>query len=168
MRIRVYQVNKENFPEFGFMDYQFFKANGCEDMRRDMYHQTFAGDVDTNDLEGVFTMFNLNPPAGFAGHSMSVSDLVETNDGLFFCDSFGFTKVKWRVDVEELKSLDGFTFQRGSSEFKLVYSGGLLHCVSLLEKKPNRGWEYCAFFDNCADASEVFKKMYVFFGGVVW
>ena len=69
---------------------------------------------------------------------------------------------------EELKALDGFTFRRGSSEFKLMYSGGLCRVVALLEKKPGQGYRYCGYFDNCSDASDVFRKMYKFFGGIVW
>lgn len=95
MQVKVFQVNKENFREFGFMDYEFFKEHGCEKMRRDMFRLVFDGDLKADTLEGVFEECNLSCPEGYKGHSMSVSDLVETKDGLFFCDSFGFKKVGW-------------------------------------------------------------------------
>ena len=34
----------------------------------------------------------------FTGHSLSVSDIIETPDGkLWFCDSFGWKEVTWRL-----------------------------------------------------------------------
>lgn len=95
MRVKVFQINKENFRKFGFMRYDFFKSNGCEKMRRDMYRLVFDGELKAETLEGVFEECNLSCPDGYKGHSMSVSDLVESEHGLFFCDSFGFKKVGW-------------------------------------------------------------------------
>lgn len=55
-------------------------------------------DVHTQ-LEEIFAKFNVNHPEHFAGHSLSVSDVVEvwetTSDvhRFYYCSRFGFTEV---------------------------------------------------------------------------
>ena len=46
-------------------------------------------------LDDLFYIFNMQHPADFKGHSLSVSDVVKTPDGYFFCDSFGWVKLDW-------------------------------------------------------------------------
>ena len=57
-------------------------------------------------LDWIFGLFNrgygvsqgsLPTPDDFEGHSMSVSDIIETPDGaLWFCDSIGWRRVQWQ------------------------------------------------------------------------
>lgn len=54
-----------------------------------------------NDLEiceKLFEKFNLDHPDNFAGHSMSVSDIVVIVDGkivnAYYCDAIGFKKIE--------------------------------------------------------------------------
>lgn len=101
MYIKIYQVNKENFREWAFMNYEWYKSHGQEKIRRNVYDKVWEGLVDSKSLEDVFELFNLRHPDGFKGHSMSVSDLVENDEGLLFCDSFGFKKVEWEDGVAE-------------------------------------------------------------------
>ena len=49
--------------------------------------------MDANNIEEVFALLNTDAPVGYNGHSLSVSDIVETQDGFHFCDSFGFKKL---------------------------------------------------------------------------
>ena len=48
-------------------------------------------------LEDIYRTFNLDRPADFTGHSLSVSDVVVLNrsgkEEAHYCDSFGFTPV---------------------------------------------------------------------------
>jgi len=44
-------------------------------------------------LNKVFEDFNMNHPADFKGHSLSVSDIVVVDDEVYFCDSFGWKKL---------------------------------------------------------------------------
>lgn len=93
--IRIYQVNKANFREWGFMRYEWFKDHGHEKMNRDMYDLVWEGETEADGLEAIFEQFNLHRPDDFKGHSLSVSDLVERGDGLYFVDSIGFKPVEW-------------------------------------------------------------------------
>jgi hypothetical protein len=47
------------------------------------------------DLERLFIMFNLNHPADFRGHSLSVSDVVAIEGKHYYCDSIGFVELNW-------------------------------------------------------------------------
>ena len=38
----------------------------------------------------IWNKFNIDKPADFIGHSLSVSDIVSINDELFYCDSYGW------------------------------------------------------------------------------
>lgn len=58
-----------------------------------IYDCVFEGTVDCSDLEEVYTLFNVDPPENFSGHSMSVSDVVVEGRTAFFCDSIGFRQV---------------------------------------------------------------------------
>lgn len=49
-------------------------------------------------LEHLFTKFNVEPPIGYAGHSLSVSDVIEIKHKdkeprYLYCDSFGWKDV---------------------------------------------------------------------------
>ena len=45
-------------------------------------------------LANVFTRFNVNRPADFRGHSLSVSDLVMLDDcRIFYCDTIGWVEL---------------------------------------------------------------------------
>lgn len=45
-------------------------------------------------LDGLFRKFNIDRPAGFEGHSLSVSDIIYLADGessdWWFCDAYGW------------------------------------------------------------------------------
>ena len=50
--------------------------------------------VDGRDvLDRLFHVFNTDHPEGFAGRSMSVSDIVCLDGSYFYCDSFGWVDV---------------------------------------------------------------------------
>ena len=61
------------------------------------YQLVFEGEVDTNDLEALYEKFNVDHPAGYRGHSLSMSDIVElydeTGSSFHYVDRFGFQQV---------------------------------------------------------------------------
>lgn len=64
---------------------------------RENYRVAYDGQLGTNDLEEIYTRFNMDHPPGFTGHSLSMSDVVELYDEssseYHFCDHFGFKKI---------------------------------------------------------------------------
>ena len=97
MRIKIYQINvSKDKSRVMFRNLnETRRITGKEDVIRSIYDMVFEGEVDCGTLEDVFQMFNMYSPENFAGRSMSVSDIVEVESKLYFCDSFGFKEVKW-------------------------------------------------------------------------
>lgn len=68
------------------------------------------GDVDCAGMEDVYRPFNIEGHRLYRGHSLSVSDIVEMEDGesvgFYFCDSIGFKKVLFHP--EQTQKADNF------------------------------------------------------------
>jgi hypothetical protein len=61
-----------------------------------IYDEVFSGEVDCTDLESAFALFNSSgTPPLHRGHSISVSDVILTDGGAYFCDSIGFEFVEF-------------------------------------------------------------------------
>ncbi|MGI6072746.1 MAG: DUF3846 domain-containing protein [Lachnospiraceae bacterium] len=101
MDIRIYQINSDRDKNrVSFMEYEALpKFQGAQEPNPEIYDRIYEGSVDCSTLEGVYEKFNLDHPAEFRGHSLSVSDIVEVvkaesvKPGFYFCDSFGFKKI---------------------------------------------------------------------------
>ena len=99
---RIYQV-KEEAKDLRFMDYGWFEKKGiavnCSDYNCVYTGQLPAGGKDSEQiLNSLFETFNVNHPADFTGHSLSVSDVVvlvdaEGREQAYFVDTFGFREV---------------------------------------------------------------------------
>ena len=94
MKIEIYQINtNRDKRHVKFIDLVTTEIDPS------IYDLVFAGEVDAADLEDVFWIFNERLPEGYAGHSMSVSDVVhvlsggKVQNGYYFCMSFGWKKI---------------------------------------------------------------------------
>lgn len=58
-----------------------------------VYNGSITADNQTEALEQLYTIFNINHPIDFKGHSLSVSDVVKLNDTLFYCNRIGWKKL---------------------------------------------------------------------------
>ena len=97
MKIKVFQIVSER-------DKRSVKFAGLEEMKKyqvsdkvnaALYEEVFDGDVDRDTLEGVYELLNTDPQPLYRGHSMSVSDIVKTEEGFFYCDRYGFKTVNF-------------------------------------------------------------------------
>ena len=92
MKVRIYQINKELDTENAlFMGFDFAEKHGGVDSS--VYKCVFDGSLNCSDIENIYTLCNTEHPIGYNGHSLSVSDIVELDDGCYFCDSIGFKKL---------------------------------------------------------------------------
>ena len=95
MRIKIYQINpdrdKNNVKFHNLKNAQRFQ--GKADIDPSIYDEVFNGEVDSDNLEEIFRKFNTEGHPLHRGHSLSVSDVVVTKDGAYYCDSIGFQKV---------------------------------------------------------------------------
>lgn len=94
MKIKIFQVDDRlDRYKTRFQNYDgIMKSAGRVDPS--IYKTVYDGNVDADNLETIFTICNTDHPVGYNGHSMSVSDVVELEDGsCHFCDSFGFKEL---------------------------------------------------------------------------
>ena len=65
--------------------------------------------TERDSLEGIYTRFNIDRPADFHGHSLSVSDIVvlhqDGQDTAHYCDRFGFSQVPEFLEPERAKEV---------------------------------------------------------------
>ena len=93
-KYEIWQVAKDKTREFGFMSLScILELDGK--VNRNNYEKVYEGEFESGDLEELFTMFNLNHPVDFRGHSMSTSDVVVLEGQPYYCDSFGWEKIDW-------------------------------------------------------------------------
>lgn len=73
-----------------------------QEVTKNNYEKVYSGTLDTTDstsevLESIYIKFNLQHPADYRSHSLSVSDIVVLHengvDTAHFCDSIGFVEV---------------------------------------------------------------------------
>lgn len=99
MKIKVYQIAREkDTRNLMFCRYDFAEKRGG--VNPSEYALVFDGDVTARTLDEVFLILNCYGrfPEGYCGRSLSVSDVVVTEDGAFFCDSVGWVELfdKWK------------------------------------------------------------------------
>lgn len=102
MKIKIFQIDHEkdkNGVKFMHTD-RLEKLQGTTNIDASLYKEVFNGEVEAADLEDVYSMFNCEGHPLHRGHSMSISDVVKTEDGVYFCDLVGFKK----IDFDESKT----------------------------------------------------------------
>ena len=148
MRIRVFQIDdSKDADKLKFMSYEnVMKSAGVDS---NIYHQVYGGVVNCKNLEDVMYVCNMAHPAGYYGHSLSVSDVVEVLDGelkgFYFCDSFGFQKIDFDISkVDRSDILKILIIENGKEPYeaeirdelkaKQSVVGGLIEPVYFAEK----------------------------------
>ena len=95
MRVKVYQIDSERDPlrrKFFSLD-ETRSIQGKDGVDASIYDEVLNADMDVDNLEDIFTRLNTEGHPLHRGHSLSVSDVVVTDKGAFFCDSFGFQQI---------------------------------------------------------------------------
>lgn len=94
----IYQITaRDQEHDYRFMNLDFVKRHGMEVNRAD-YELIYAAPLTEKDtLDGIYERFNIQRPADFTGHSLSISDVVVLNDGstvkAYYVDSIGFAEL---------------------------------------------------------------------------
>ena len=122
MRIRVFQIDDSlDYNKHKFMSYDHVMKKGGVDSL--IYRQVYGGIVNCSDIESVFALCNTNPPPGYCGHSLSVSDIVQIqegdNFGFYYCDSIGFKKVPFDIEqTDHLEMLHVLIIENGKEPYE--------------------------------------------------
>lgn len=97
-QLGIYQITARD-PEhdYRFMGLDFVRKKGMTVARAD-YDLIYTAPLTEKDtLDGIYERFNIQRPADFTGHSLSVSDVVVLNDGntvkAYYVDSIGFAEL---------------------------------------------------------------------------
>lgn len=106
MTVDIYQIDMDRDNErvcFMSLDSLPNRQNPTE-IDSSIYDAVYHGDVEANNLEDVYRIFNLEHPENYRGRSLSVSDVVvvSAEDGeqkAYYCDSFGFKEVKFNMEM---------------------------------------------------------------------
>ena len=95
MRIKIYQINPDRDKNLvKFLQYKHLdNFQDTKDINAYIYDEVYNGEVDSDNLEEIFRQFNTEGHPLHRGHSLSVSDVVVTKDGAYYCDSIGFQQV---------------------------------------------------------------------------
>lgn len=112
----IYQITvRDQEHDYRFMNLDFVKRHGMEVNRAD-YELVYTAPLTEKDtLEAIYERFNIQRPADFTGHSLSVSDVVVLNDGksikTCYVDSIGFAELpdffkERKMDLQKETILD--------------------------------------------------------------
>lgn len=134
----IYQLKHgDETRDFRFEPYDRLQAAGLA-LDPANYEQTYTAPLENGmSLEGIFEKFNLDRPADFTGHSLSVSDVVVLHqngqDTAHYVDSFGYT------DVPE--------FLQPEKSFELQHAIDQLHKIheNVMSANPDKTMGQAAF-----------------------
>ena len=91
--------NDKESRSFLFMPFEFVENNPNFGLAR--YNEIYKSEIvtahdETEDvLDDIYSDFNMRRPKDFKGHSLSTSDMVKMDGRYFYCDSYGWTEVKF-------------------------------------------------------------------------
>ena len=113
MRVKIYQIN-------GARDEKREKFLGTDARERlhlpqaidpAIYDEVFNAEIDESTPEEIYRRFNSEGHPLHRGHSLSVSDVVVTENGAYFCDDVGFRQ----IDFDETQT------QKPDNLMRVVY-----------------------------------------------
>ena len=113
MRVKIYQINSgrdEKREKFLGMDARE-RLNFPQTVDPAIYDEVFSAEIDESDPEEIYRRFNTEGHPLHRGHSLSVSDVVVTESGAFFCDDIGFRE----IDFDETQT------QKPDNLMRVVY-----------------------------------------------
>lgn len=102
--VRIWQLKPDSDFKLRFRSYSETQK-ACGEPSTKNYSAVYDGELETNDLEAIYTKFNIDHPEGFIGHSLSISDVVELYDDsssqFYFVDSIGFQEIEFNSCKQE-------------------------------------------------------------------
>lgn len=98
-QVRIYQLSQDSPLMMRYISLTEREKRGFGTPQRSEYRLAYEGEVDGFDLEAVWEKFGNRVPKGFAGHALSISDIVEFTDGnasrRFYVEPRGFAEINF-------------------------------------------------------------------------
>lgn len=102
--VRIWQLKPDSDFELRFRSIDEIQ-NICGEPSIKNYDVVYDGELDTNELEAIYSKFNIDHPEGFTGHSLSISDVVELYDdsgsAFHYVDRIGFKEIEFGSNEQE-------------------------------------------------------------------
>ena len=154
----IYQIKSgDETRDYRFEPYDRLQATG-RSVDRANYDIVYTAPLDgKTTLEDIYRTFNIDHPADFKGHSLSVSDVVVLHQGgkdtAHYCDSFGFQQVPEFLRENPLRTTELSTEQNEN-----MIDGVINNTPSIgeLEAKVKAGEQI--FLIDLADAAKAEAK----------
>jgi hypothetical protein len=153
MKIKIFQISqdrdKDRVKFLSLQEMQNFQRSQGESalINPRIYDEVFSGEVDCRDLESVYTLFNTNHPPFFRGTSLSMSDIVQTEDGFHYCDRFGFENI--RFDPSQTHKPDNLLRVVGIEPGKPACEAEIADSLRAFQQAVGGNMEvFCPFEDN--------------------
>lgn len=93
--LKIYQLKEGSSLMKRFIGLKEREQRGYGCPQKEEYDLVYEGETSDNDLETIWDKFHENPPKGFTGHPLSISDVVEVHDQEG-CRSFYIDRVCFR------------------------------------------------------------------------
>jgi len=102
---RVWQLKPDTDIMIRFIGYDDLINSGYGEPDPANYRTVYDGQIDTNDLDQIYTKFSYDYPHGFEGNPLSMSDVVELYDDsgseFHYVDRFGFRKISFECSGQD-------------------------------------------------------------------
>ncbi len=95
MKYKILQLKDIRHSAYGFRDYKYAREHG---FNLEDYECVYSGDIEAPNvikaLDDLFVKFNVEHPEDYHAHSLSVSDIVMVDNDYYYCEPFGWERVK--------------------------------------------------------------------------
>ena len=144
MRVKIYQIN-------GARDEKREKFLGTDARERlhlpqaidpAIYDEVFNAEIDESTPEEIYRRFNSEGHPLHRGHSLSVSDVVVTENGAYFCDDVGFRQIDF--DETQTKKPDNLMRVVYVEPGRPAYEAEIAHDIHA-EQKAVGGFIECVY-----------------------
>jgi len=101
---RIYQIRADADVRKKFIGYDELTER-FGSLESTDYAVVFDGEIGTENLEEIYSHFNLSIPNDFTGHSLSMSDVIElynsADSNFYYVDKFGFQEVNFQSHITQ-------------------------------------------------------------------
>lgn len=150
-RVKIYQIDTDRDKErliFAGSDV-LMKDKQTLEIDASIYDEVFSGELESKEPEELFALFNTEGHPLYRGHSMSVSDVIVTADGAFFCDSYDFKKISF--DESKTQKPDNLLRIVYVEPGKPAYEAEVMDSLHSLQRAVGNGLiEHILIENNCA------------------
>lgn len=98
-KFKIYQIDRNAIikSEMDLLSMSLPKEISQISLKERGYKEVYSSYLESEQdqiLENLYYIFNVNHPKNYKGRSLSVSDIVKIDEQYYYCDLFGWKKIK--------------------------------------------------------------------------